>query len=159
MVDVGSGLFVKIVYLFLLSYSYNPLENTMKPKTLQQIFDKVVKHLLTQGKKAMMNAESCAYRGKDNTSCAVGCLIPDRYYNPLMEGRSVGVFESDDSGPQKELFVSAFDKSGIPHDPESLELLQELQACHDNYEVHEWKSRLKYIGEDFSLKLPKSLKD
>lgn len=34
-----------------------------------------------QGKPSINNRGSCAYRGDDNTKCAVGSLIPDKKYH------------------------------------------------------------------------------
>lgn len=51
------------------------------PNTLQEIFDIVANHLLTQGKKSMdSTGRFCNYRGKDGTKCAAGVLIPDDQY-------------------------------------------------------------------------------
>lgn len=54
--------------------------------TSQSIFDKVATHLFTQGvqSKSPTNRK-CLYRGPNNTSCAVGCLIPDELYEPEMD--------------------------------------------------------------------------
>lgn len=50
-------------------------------KSRQKTFDKVVKHLLKQGKQSLMSGGFiCANRGANNTSCAVGCLLPDEAY-------------------------------------------------------------------------------
>lgn len=63
------------------------------PNTLQEIFDVVSKHLLTQIKRSMAcvhqnRLESCAYRGKNGTKCAAGILIPDDEYEPGMESNA-----------------------------------------------------------------------
>lgn len=51
--------------------------------TAQQIFDKVVNHLRTQGRAAHApNGTGCMYRNDEGLSCAVGCLIPDSHYRP-----------------------------------------------------------------------------
>lgn len=58
----------------------------------QQIFDHVVDHLRKQ-KIRSVSADgtyaSCAYRGVDNTKCAIGCLIEDDEYHPSFEGIGV----------------------------------------------------------------------
>lgn len=55
--------------------------------TPQEIFDKVATHLFTQGVQSRnKNGGTCLYRGPNNTSCAVGCLIPDELYDPEMDG-------------------------------------------------------------------------
>ena len=62
----------------------------------QETFDNVALHLLKQGKKAVGSYDGssysetvCKYRSKDGLKCAVGCLIPDEMYDPLMEGHGV----------------------------------------------------------------------
>lgn len=57
--------------------------------TLQETFDKVARHLLTQQAKAEQPDGNCAYRGEHGRKCAVGCLISDEEYDPKMEGSSV----------------------------------------------------------------------
>lgn len=64
----------------------------MKNVTLQEVFDRVVKHLLTQNKVSFAskngdskNGDICAYRGAGGLMCAVGCLIPDNLYKPEMD--------------------------------------------------------------------------
>lgn len=54
------------------------------PNTLQEIFDIVAKHLLTQGKKSVSRG-FCSYRGNDGTKCAAGALIPDNQYDCKFE--------------------------------------------------------------------------
>ena len=57
----------------------------------QEIFDTVATHLLKQGRRAVNPdiPEMCHYRGAGGTACAVGVLIPDEVYDPMMEGRTV----------------------------------------------------------------------
>lgn len=52
--------------------------------TKQETFDKVAKHLLTQGTKCLCKGEPRYYYRKK--MCAIGCLIPEKTYSPLMEG-------------------------------------------------------------------------
>ncbi len=65
---------------------------------MQQTFEKIVNHLLNQKVRAMATGQlgpGCAYRGENNTSCAIGCMIPDNDYEPAMEGRNVAVLFDD----------------------------------------------------------------
>jgi hypothetical protein len=57
----------------------------------QEIFDTVATHLLKQGRRTTNPdiPEMCVYRGANGTKCAVGVLIPDEVYDPMMEGRTV----------------------------------------------------------------------
>ena len=61
------------------------------PNTLQEVFNIVSAHLLTQIKRSIKTLNgsyfsACAYRGKNGMKCAAGVLIPDDQYNPKMEG-------------------------------------------------------------------------
>lgn len=59
----------------------------------QEIFNKVATHLLTQGKRSVASDGSCMYRGPEGTKCAIGCLIEDDEYHPLLEGKGAyGLF-------------------------------------------------------------------
>jgi hypothetical protein len=60
------------------------------PDTLQEIFNIVSAHLLTQIKRSIKRLNSsyfsaCAYRGNEGLKCAAGVLIPDDQYEPEME--------------------------------------------------------------------------
>ncbi len=55
--------------------------------TNQEIFDKVAAHLIKQGGPARDADHECMYRAPNGYMCAVGCLIPDSAYDPVMEGR------------------------------------------------------------------------
>lgn len=55
------------------------------PRTEQEIFDAVFKHLRAQGRLSL-DGESCQYRSADGAACAAGCLIPDSLYDEAMEG-------------------------------------------------------------------------
>jgi hypothetical protein len=125
---------------------------------LQEIFDKVTEHLLTQKKKAERpnpyypdSKPHCAYRGSDGTSCAVGCLIPDEHYTADMEGG--GVWRAD---VVKGLFnagVLSVDSTYnvFGEDRTKLDLLERLQTVHDNYEPSAWAFRLYTLSKQFQL--------
>lgn len=52
----------------------------------QEIFDKVVKHLLGAADRSIDPAtRACRYRGPNGAKCAVGAVLPDEYYNPEMD--------------------------------------------------------------------------
>jgi hypothetical protein len=60
------------------------------PDTLQEVFNIVSAHLLTQIKRSIKRLNSsyfsaCAYRGNEGLKCAAGVLIPDEQYEPEME--------------------------------------------------------------------------
>jgi hypothetical protein len=54
--------------------------------TKQEVFDRVVTHLLTQKKRSASYYGSCLYKGPDGLRCAVGCLFPDSYDTSKIEG-------------------------------------------------------------------------
>lgn len=112
---------------------------------LLPIFKTVTKHLLTQNKKSLADGTecsprkaSCLYKGPNNLSCAVGCLIKDEFYNQDMEGECVTNGE----------IQSALIKSGISITPEVNDLLVDLQCIHDDTAVEDWKLTLINVAVD-----------
>lgn len=61
-------------------------------KTNQGAFDMVVRRLFDGKGRAVNSDGSCVYRGSGGNKCAVGCLIPNKYYYEEMEGATVGAF-------------------------------------------------------------------
>ena len=94
--------------------------------THQEVFDKVVEHLYRQGKPAK-KGNDCVYRAKDGTMCAVGCLIPDEFYDPKMEYHGVDHFYN---WYPEALKAAKIDVS----DPVMNCLLRALQRLHDTDE-------------------------
>ena len=90
--------------------------------TLQEIFDKVATHLLTQPR-SINDVGDCLYRGPDGKKCAAGILIPDEEYNSMMEGTA---FES--------VYVT-YAMDFLDDDPketdEKIRLVNILQSVHD----------------------------
>ena len=110
----------------------------------QEIFSKIVTHLLRQNAKSMDEEEHCMYRGSNGTMCAVGCLIPDELYNEGMEGQLVGGLLAENLKLQSLLNLDAVGEN----------LLIRCQAVHDNYAPKDWKKLLKEIAEEFDLQMP-----
>jgi hypothetical protein len=123
--------------------------------TNQEIFDKVVRHLAAQGGKSMLGPR-CRYRADGGKKCAIGCLIPDDYYEPEMEGLSVAMRRVRRG--LKDLLELDGDND------ERLDILRSLQLCHDNARVNaddEWTDvyspgygvawDLRVIAETFGL--------
>lgn len=132
----------------------------------QEIFDRVARHLLTQNAKAIAPDGACSYRAPGGLMCAVGCLIPDSYYDPKLEHNSIGSLESSlasfkkdskyaTSGQKRigELWDNIRTSLGL--DEEGVKLLSSLQAIHDNggmgYEVSSWPARLRVCAKDYKL--------
>jgi hypothetical protein len=121
--------------------------------TIQQTFDKVADHLLTQNAKSKKViggddldfpkefTSGCAYRGEKGRMCAVGCLIPDELYDPQMENKTSSHVLS--SYPKvQELFENVNDVNP---------LLNDLQALHDDSGPYAWLDGLTGIAEQYNL--------
>jgi hypothetical protein len=110
------------------------------PKSKQTLFNKVVRHLLTQKKRSAAVDGKCMYRF-GSLKCAAGCLLPDDFD-----------FKKYNSCCWTDLvnwnLVSAGHES----------LICELQHVHDKYLVKHWPSRLQRIAEYNNLKIPVILK-
>ena len=109
----------------------------------QAVFNKVVQHLRKQGSRAM-DEDGCCYRAPNGKMCAIGCLIPDEYYHPDIEGllawslpitllqASIPNFEQGEDGT----------------------FLTRLQDIHDNNNVSAWESLWQALATEYSLKMP-----
>lgn len=63
--------------------------------TNQELFDKVVREILSQGRPSTgRSGLNCQYRGHDGARCAAGVLIRDEYYDPKIEGCTVGTAQA-----------------------------------------------------------------
>lgn len=93
--------------------------------TRQEMFDKVVNHLLTQNKRCSVedvyytNGLKCLYRGSSGLKCAIGCLIPDDKYDPMMEGM---------------VAYNLVEHYKLSEYVPDVNLANRLQEVHDNYE-------------------------
>ena len=141
--------------------------------TLQEIFDKVSRHLLQQKARSMMSSSTggsqlCAYRGTNGLCCAVGFLIPDDKYNPKMEGNGICDISEGanllrnvlhDSGIDVPTDVDIDEDERYDHFNEevwedatpTLGLLKDLQRMHDEQPVEAWPAVLARIADDHSL--------
>lgn len=102
--------------------------------TEQEAFDTVVRHLFAQGRQsasgAPPNENKCLYRGPGGAKCAVGCLIPDRLYDPAMEDKN-----------SEELVHGAFPSLGFLAPLSGI--LYDLQWVHDSDENWKDAARMK----------------
>lgn len=94
------------------------MDNTQETLDNQKVLDKVIAHLFQQRYRCQLFS-SCAYKGPNNTSCAVGYLIPQELYDRGMEGEPVQTLIKRYKG-----VASLFD--GV-----SVTLLAALQGAHD----------------------------
>ncbi len=131
--------------------------------SLQQVFDIVAKHLLTQMKRSERpgnyvgsnqddEVPFCAYRASDGSKCAIGCLIPDDIYNPDWEGHCVGTLLSCKPLFRK-LFAPRSDSDQDLTEPWYAFLLG-LQIIHDTSLPEEWEYDLERFAERFKLTMP-----
>jgi len=127
--------------------------------TAQEIFDKVINHLLQQGGPALnYNYDDdpvCRYRSNNGLKCAVGCLIPDDQYDPIMEGWGVMV-TSPPSDPLN-YWIAKY------YEPQR-DLLAALQSLHDNIGMNgicdDWQTVILRgaadIAKKFGLAMPRT---
>ena len=117
----------------------------------QEIFDKVTRHLFTQGRPAK-HLGLCRYRDNEGRSCAVGCLIPEERYDPSFDNEaSGGTAITAALGNPK--FVQALADGGVDA-AEHFDLLRSLQVVHDSMDTYGtiWlRERLEGVAEVYGL--------
>jgi len=88
-------------------------------------------------------AVSCAYRGEGSAKCAIGHLVPDSIYTPLMEGRSVAALFPTFNGDSEFIF-------NVPVVGHSVVVfLSSLQDAHDeayNIAVQTYSPEVRDLG-------------
>ena len=125
----------------------------MKFNNAQEVFNHVIKHLVTQGERCCgfiydTHDEICLYRSPEGMSCAIGCLMSDEEYHPDMENAEVfSIIENYDQ-------IKWMDDYRV--------LLRDLQDLHD--EECNWNDEgglspiglrdIMFIAEDHNLKNP-----
>ena len=111
--------------------------------SLQEVFDKVSTHLLSQNKQAIDASFHCQYKIKiDNEvlMCAIGCCIPEKEYNPNLEGKTL--WNSKD--------VRAI--LGLKMAPSEMEdMLSYLQSIHDSFLPKSWPKQLQKLEKRYNL--------
>ena len=124
------------------------LESLSKSK--QELFDIVTKHVFAQGKPAVNKLGSCSYRGENNTSCAMGCLITDEEYAELNNKENLpDERESLEGLASHTLFKYYLVK---PEDESKMDLIQSMQQSHDSMEAF----GMKYKSDKEKLEVFKS---
>jgi len=114
----------------------------------QEIFDKVLDELRTQGSACVDMNRVCRYRDWTGNKCAVGHLIPDGLYDKNIEGTSVNMPENFPS-----LLHTVLQNAGIDI-WRDWKLLQRLQFAHDQCltdSISAWEFRMRRIADDFEL--------
>ena len=81
--------------------------------------------------------------------CAVGCIIPDRYYTDSMEGCAVNhlYYEFPQLFPywKRRFHVPAAEMDNL------MDLLDKLQVVHDQSDPLNWRSRLNDVAREYNL--------
>jgi hypothetical protein len=122
---------------------------------LQNVFDTVAKHLLTQNKRSENTIVQedgiadtiCAYRGENGLKCAIGALIKDEFYQPSLENQT----------PASNQVQNALKASGIEVGEDftaesNYWFLQELQMVHDDFDPKNWLVELNQLASNYGLK-------
>lgn len=106
---------------------------------LQQIYDFVCRHLLTQNRRAFGSDGKCKYL-TDGLKCAAGCLFVG--YSSDMEGKRFGDFSS------AELSVAL----GVDELPlTEVYLIRDMQSIHDGLTEFDWPKGLVKLAEQYKL--------
>lgn len=117
--------------------------------TLKEIEDTIRERMIKQGGPSLdrtpYGPESCRYRSPDGRACAVGCLILDEEYDPLMENEIVTTLHVSNGQWKgtgyRALLAQALNRSGVPGHPGVKFLLEKAQKHHDRWEpwLGEWE--------------------
>jgi len=112
----------------------------------QEIFETVVKHLMTMGRRSgyvepngMPDGNfACRYRTKHGDKCAAGIFIPDELYLDNMEGLSIQTVINDNPALPRWM-------------AEHRQLLGRLQLIHDREYWDRLESGFRAVADDFEL--------
>jgi len=115
----------------------------MGRQVLQEVFNKVYKHLISAEHPSVDANGYCAYRGQDGRRCAIGCLIADEFYNSALEGLSA----------EAESVTKILFKSGIRVDALPTGFLDGLQRIHDS-RFDERHAELSMFADSYGLSIP-----
>lgn len=131
--------------------------------TKQEIFSIVYKHLAAQGCQSIAPSGQCKYRliTEDGRTlkCAVGALIPDKYYVREIESTSIDfllVYSERRLDVYHRKLAMILKQSGISRT--NLVFVKTLQVIHDQYwtakrTLHDVLEVLQYIALSHSLNL------
>ena len=118
--------------------------------TLQEIFDIIANHLLTQNQKSLSSQGMCVYKSTTELSCAVGCLLKNKDTTSY-EGIGVHNLRHNlQDRDHKNLYQDLL-SVGVPDIDEAFDLLDDLQTVHDLREPKEWKKQLQELAENKGL--------
>ena len=130
----------------------------------QAIFNITAPHLLKQGVKAMGQGDFiCMYRGMEDRSCAIGCLILDENYDNKIETEGCsteGVIQAVFGQHPYELWPD-FTPTYVESMPDIhtwekhplVSFLSSLQTIHDRTEPKDWKGQLEFFAVQQNLSI------
>lgn len=105
-----------------------------KSRIVNMLF-KIKRHLLKQNRKSRHGGH-CKYRGPKGTSCAIGCLIKDEFYDSIIEKARVNT-----TVVQTALSLSGYKKLST----NEIFLLSSAQTIHDHRSIDEWNIQLSNL--------------
>jgi protoporphyrinogen oxidase len=118
---------------------------TLATATEQAIFDQVATHMLTQmvcSKKSVREHGDlhsyCAYRGDDGRKCAIGALIADDEYHPLMDNTGDALMMNEAG------YFGDIDEARV-------QFLYDLQRIHDVEPPNLWAAELRSMADKHGL--------
>lgn len=117
--------------------------------TLQEIFDRICDHAVTQNSVSSDEDGGCLYRHPDGRRCFVGVLISDEAYDPSIERRDVTT----------DAVADALQASGIDVRYWTKQRLRDLQGIHDSHEPSDWPAELRLFGEINGLAVPQCIQE
>jgi hypothetical protein len=105
----------------------------------QEIFDFVLDKLAEQGRPAMNADGSCYYRSPLGLKCAFGWLIPDRLYDPRIEGICAYMILKDTAALRRsdERVLCERLRQGLKL-AAHYQLIADLQVAHDGNGPENW---------------------
>ena len=113
--------------------------------TPQEAFNHIVRATRADGyARSEDDNGDCLYRGPDGDRCLAGKILPDREYNPELEGQPVEDLAGTAGGP--------FAGWGKPADVRSpLWVLVQMQSCHDEIDPALWEQEFQRIAIEAGL--------
>lgn len=105
--------------------------NNLAESTTEEVFEYIRHHLLTQMQQSKNDKGACFYRNEQGLKCAAGCLIPDDMYYPDLEYRKWHALVTRNFAPE-----------------DHMELIQEMQRIHDDYDPITWEFELDKLESD-----------
>ena len=120
-------------------------------KSLQEVYDFIVAHLMKQGKRSVNETGTCVYRGPKGLMCAVGCLIPDEDYRIDFEGAISRTVIERMVGFVALVGFVAYGNEPDKHMVEMDNLLRTMQMIHDSREVDDWEESFRRCAHQFKI--------